>query len=429
MSSPIIETSRVLARDVMTFLSEADLGEKEVISFGSGKPDEAFFGLKDAFLHINHYYDYLKEKGLSEEEVYAQIGQYTKVKGIIPEVIKSYWETDYGFQDVDAQNIMLTVGAQEAFLLALLRLCEQDKHTILVENPSYIGMSSLCELNGYDLEYVSMESEGGMNLDHLIAQLKACISRGKSVKLIYAIPEFQNPTGTSMSLEKRKKLIALSAEYDFFILEDNAYGIFRYENERLPCLKELDQHDRVIYVESFSKSVYPSIRVAAMYVTGHVQLNSQEVPTIDLLSEVKAYTTVNTATLDQALLAGTLLKSELSLKRYNIEKVRAIKEKRDLMVSALEQHIAESGLPMTFNVPEGGFFLELKLPFAINESQLKCAIQDYQVIFCPMWFFLKGADSQQHKSIRLSFSKPEKGKIKEGVSNLFSFFTTEMLIQ
>lgn len=422
-----MNTKRFIENDIMTFLSETDIQNANTVSFGSGKPDATYFDMENSLKYIQTYFDYLKEKGLQPIERSEAVGQYTQVKGIIPEFIKKYWETDLGFQNIDKEDILLTVGAQEAYVLAILRLCEQDKHTILTEDPSYIGFSSFARLNGYTIDSIAITPEGGMNLEILEAKLKTCQENGKPVQLIYVNPDFHNPTGKTMPIEKRTKLIALAETWGFYLLEDNAYKIFQYEGEVLPTLKELDKYDRVLYVESFSKSVFPSIRIAALYATGTIQFNGKEVQKIDLLAETKAYISVNNPTLDQAFLGGVLLENNYSITTYAANKVKAMKEKRDCLITTLEKHIAEITAPIHFQIPNGGFFLELQVPFTITKAQLECAIKKYQVIFCPIWFFYMEGSSSTKTSIRLAFSKISLEEIRQGVQNLFQFLKNEML--
>lgn len=422
-----INTDRFLEEDIMTFLGQTDLKSKEIISFGSGKPDESYFDLQGALTNIDYYFNYLKSQGLDELEVYSRIGQYTHVKGIIPSIIKTYLETDYSFKDIDENDIILTVGAQEAFMLAILRFCEQDKHTVVTETPAYIGFDSFAGLSGYEVHYIPVDEAGGINIQKLLVQLQTSNELGKPVRLVYINPDFHNPTGAVMPLEKRKKLIELADEWDFLIVEDNAYKIFRYEGTDLPSLKELDDANRVIYVESFSKSVFPSVRLAIMYASGNLRFNGVDLKKSDVLAELKAYVSVNNPTLDQALVAGILLQNGYSMKKYNRDKVLAFKEKRDVMLRELDRHINEFPLPMHYRIPEGGFFLELFIPFQVSKEQLECAINTYNVIFCPMWFFYHKDSVVKTNSIRLSFSKPSKEKIVKGVGYLFDFFKQEMI--
>ena len=127
-------------------------------------------------------------------------------------------------------------------------------------------------------------------------------------------------------------------------------------------------------------------------------------------------------------MAGILLKYNYSIKKYNQPKIAAFKEKRDVMMHELNKHINNFPLPISYNIPQGGFFLELIVPFSISKEQLNCAINKYNIIFCPMWFFYNTqTHTTKNNSIRLSFSKPTQENIIKGISYMFDFFYNQIL--
>lgn len=405
-----------IGEDVMGFLNEVQMNYPDAISMASGRPDEAHFDLENFPEYMGLYLDAMVETSKKDRSHLArQLGQYNRAKGIINTMISQYLHKDEQIL-ADPEDIVVTVGSQEGMAIAVLTLCDREKDIIVTEDPSYVGMTHLSMLLGYDIRPVPM-TDSGLDIDRFEALVESVAASGKRVRLVYVIPDFQNPTGRRMELRSRQRLLELADEYEFFILEDNAYRSFVYEDEQIPTLKVLDRHDRVIHLHSFSKVVCPSLRlgvlVAGQRMDGGVRLS-------DLMSRVKGYITVNTSGIDQAILGGILLKNDFSLKSYNKDKLISIKGKRDRVLLALQRHFRSGRFcwekKILWNMPAGGFFITITVPFPVDKAEAAFCAGNHALIFTPMSFFY--LRQEINNQIRLAFSNLPDAAIEPAIANL-----------
>ena len=235
-----------MGEDVMGFLNEIQLKYPEAISLASGRPDENYFNLKDFPEYFDLYVDTTAASGKQRPaDILNSLGQYNRTKGIINTLISKYLKKDERIS-TNPEDILVTVGTQESLALAVITLCDRENDVIIVEDPTYVGITHLSIIAGYQVEPVPVNHDG-LSLKILEEKIKQNKKRGKKVKIVYVIPDYQNPTGNSMTLENRKRLLKLADKYDFFIIEDNAYGEFVYEGVKGLTLKALDINKRVIY--------------------------------------------------------------------------------------------------------------------------------------------------------------------------------------
>lgn len=410
--------------DVMGFLNEIQLNYPNAISLASGRPDEAFFNLGNINAYLDTYTDYIyRKEGLDKETILNSLGQYNRTKGIINDLLLDYLNTDWNIL-ARPEDIIVTVGAQEGMILSILAMCNKETDAIIVEDPSYIGISHFSELAGYNTVPTRVDGEG-MCLTTLEKNIQQCIKNGQKVKLVYTIPDFQNPTGVRMPLKNRKKLLLLAEEYDFLIIEDNAYGDFVLDGERYPTIKSMDSKGNVIYLHSFSKLIYPSLRIGVVVAD---KVFSKGVALSDLMAKVKGYTTVNTPTITQAILGGMLVKYEFSLQAYNQAKKANLLAKRNKILSTLKKSFKKynqtANQKISWNTPEGGYFMSLTLPFSISsEDVIECA-REYGVIFTPMAFFYleEGGEHQ----IRIAYSYVKIEQIEKAIEALAQFLMAKV---
>lgn len=151
-----------------------------------------------------------------------------------------------------------------------------------------------------------------MDLDELEEKVLALHNQGKRLRAVYEVPDFHNPTAEYMPLNSRRRLLDLAEKYDFYIVEDNPYGYYLYEGEKIPTLKALDIHRRVIYIGSFSKTIFPSLRLGYLVADLDLSIDSRKVRLSELCKKVKSFLTVNTSALLQAM-AGNCLNVRISL--------------------------------------------------------------------------------------------------------------------
>lgn len=412
--------------NVIGFLNDIQYTFDDAVSFVAGQPDEQFFEVEKQIEKIDSYIDYrARELKTDRKTVANNIGQYSRTKGIVNDIVARYLQNDENIH-LSAADILITTGAQEAFSIIVSTICDRSKDVILVENPGYIGLSSFAKVFDYNLEGVEVDEEG-ISISNLKQKIIEIGGSGRRLKLLYVIPDFQNPSGSCMPIGNRLKLLELAQRYNFLIIEDSVYNSFSYAQKKHPTLKSLDKYGRVIYVGSFSKSLFPGLRIGL--IAAEQKIENEEgkvVPLVDEMVKVKAQITNNTSTISQAILGGVLLDLDFSLSKWNERKFESYKQKRDKMVESLNRNIKlffnEWASGIKWIEPDGGFFVKMSLPFSIAmEDVYECA-EKYRVIFCPMQFFY--LNSEVDNEIRLTFSNLSLQDIDEGIKRL-SFFLKE----
>jgi 2-aminoadipate transaminase len=334
----------------------------------------------------------------------ARALQYGTTEGYTPlrEMIARH-STRYGI-NIELDNVLITSGSQQALDLIGKVFINPGDH-ILVERPTYLG--ALQAWNAYQAEYVSadIDDEG-----YVTASLDARIRTGP--KFIYALPNFQNPSGVTMSQARRQALIELADHYGVPILEDDPYGQLRYEGEHVPPIVHLDSQFRstngarysgnVIYLSTFSKTLSPGIRLG--WIVAPVEV-------IQKLVQAKQGTDLHTSTINQLVAYEVASGGFLD---HHVKEIRTIyRERRDTMLAALAREFPAG---ITWTKPQGGLFLWLTFPEWLNAADvLKAAIQQ-KVAFVPGESFF--ADGTGQNTARLNFSNATPERIDEGVRRL-----------
>lgn len=298
----------------------------------------------------------------------------------------------------DTDRVIIMTGANQGIDLTAKALINKgDK--IIVESPSFIG--SLNAFRTYEAELVGVKVDSdGMNMEALEEALK----NNSNVKMIYTIPTFQNPTGTTMPLEKRKRLIELANQYDVLVLEDNPYGDLRFRGEDVPTLKSLDTEERVIYAGSFSKILSPGMRL------GYIIAAEEIVTKIEILKQVND---VHTPVLTQLMCVEFM-------KKYNIdeyiEKNRQLYGKKcAVMLEAMEKYFPENKVKWT--VPDGGIFLWCECPEIKDISPVVDKALEKKVAIVPGSNFAIDMTAPSNM-FRLNYSSATPEKIEEGIKRL-----------
>ncbi|MFT8323878.1 PLP-dependent aminotransferase family protein [Oenococcus sicerae] len=248
----------------------------------------------------------------------------------------------------DATHVMLTQGAQQGIDLAA-RLMLNENDGLIVEGPTYIG--ALAAFQAYEPTFYEVPIEtDGMNVEILEKILKQ-----HNIKMIYTVPDFQNPTGAVMSLAKRQRVLELANEYDVVILEDGTYRDLRYSGESLPTIKSFDTQGRVIYVSSFSKIIAPSLRLGWLTAEDHLFK--------DLLN-LKSAADIESSNLTMSILNEYLEENELD---DHIEILKNnYREKKNAMIQAMKAYMPSDA---KFTDPQGGFFVWLTMPADFDMDQ------------------------------------------------------------
>jgi 2-aminoadipate transaminase len=280
----------------------------------------------------------------------------------------------------------------DAFLFELL---VEKGNEVVVEKPTYDRTLLNLRNRGAQVHMVELETDG---ID--TAALEELLSGEASPVLAHVIPNFQNPAGYTLSADKRAALLRLAAEHDFVLFEDDPYIDIRFEGEGLPTMLSQDEHGKVVYASSFSKTVCPGIRVG--YLVGPAELikRVQGVATNTYISpNMVAQSIVN-----QFARSGRMDSAVETVKN-------ALRERRDVLVEALGEHLPEA----RFEPPSGGYFMWVDLPEEVDVAELQTAAQERGVVF------VKGSDfllEGGRNSLRLAYSGVTADQIPEGISRL-----------
>jgi len=418
------------ALNSMNFLNEVSNHYPDAVSLAAGRPYEEFWDLEELPRYLARFSEYLRDDlGYSEERVRRTLFQYGRTKGIVHELVASNLELDEGMV-VDPESIVVTVGCQEAMVLVLRALRSGPKDVLLAVSPTYVGLTGAARL--VDMPVLPVASgEAGIDLDDLLYRIQDARAAGLRPRACYVMPDFANPSGVSMSEKTRRALLALAREEDFLLLEDNPYGLFHGDAERVPTLKALDTHRRVVYLGSFAKTVLPGARVGYVVADQTVTAADGSVGLLaDELSKIKSMLTVNTPALAQAIVGGKLLSHGCSLVRANQREREIYAANRTRIVDGLAARLGP-GSPVSWNVPAGGFFVVVTVPFRVDDALLTRSARDYGVLWTPMHhFYDTGAESMDGlRSLRLSCSAVTTDQIDTALDRLARLITDELARQ
>lgn len=379
-------------REILKFTSDPS-----VISFAAGNPAPEAFPVEE----VNK----ISKEVLTENPILAL--QYNITEGYTPlrNTLKKLME-ERGCFDPERDDLIITSGAQQANELSCKVLCDEGD-TLICEAPSFIG--SLNSFKSYKTNIIGVELENdGINIEKLEETLKA----NPKTKLIYLIPNFQNPTGNTMSFEKRKAAYELAKKYGAVILEDNPYGDLRFAGENVPSIKTLDKDGIVIYTGTFSKILAPGLRV------GYVVAPKEIIQKIVVCKQVAD---VHTNIWAQVI-------CEKFLEEYDLEKhlakIRKVYERKcNLMLDLMDKHFSKK---IEYTRPQGGLFIWATLPQGSDMPAFcKKAVQDYKIAVVPGNAFTVN-DTDPTTSFRLNFSTPTDEQITKGCE-ILGKMTKEML--
>jgi (S)-3,5-dihydroxyphenylglycine transaminase len=409
---------------VMNFLNEIAERYPKAISFASGRPAEDFFSLEQWLSSVPHFVEhYAFRNQLSRRASWNKISQYGQTKGIIADLIANQLAAD---EDIhcDEERIIVTAGCQEAMDLCVGAVCRNPNDTILAIDPSYIGITGAAARHGVRINPVRRDGDLLANIAEAYSFAEA---GGERPRLLYLVPTFDNPTGTDMSNDERTGLLHFAIEKKILILEDNPYGMIRFDGERLPSLYEQDNDGCVIYCGTFSKTLCPALRVGFMLLPNKIFGSHADATSFGaVLLEAKSFVTVNTSQICQAVVGGVLLAENGSLKRLITPAVELYRHKRDRMLQSLCDHFSDNRQDVKWNVPSGGFFLVVTLPFAFSMEDAEICAREYNVLVMPVASF--SLTQRLDTRVRLSFSYATQEVIEQGVYR-FSRFVHDRLLQ
>ncbi len=372
-------------RDLMAITSRP-----EVISLAGGFPDTSTFPPESFAAQMTR----IAQESAAKALQYGPTEGFAETKRVIAEVMAAEG------MDAEEDEVLVTTGGQQAIDLICKALIDPGD-VIVAEGPSYPGaLSVFCS---YEADVRQIELDGdGMSIDALEELLARLDAEGRRPKFIYAVPTFQNPGGATMSLERRRRLVALAREREILVIEDNPYGLLRYEGEPLPPLYALDGGDYVLYVGTFSKILSPGIRVG--WVCAPAPITSK-------LVLGKQAGDLCTSTLSQFFVREYF--AEGRWRAYVEELTGVYRERLAAMLAALESYFPAQA---SWSEPRGGLFVWATLPPYIDTTDLLAKALRENVAFVPG----SGAyaDGRGSGSMRLNFSAQTADEIREGVRRI-----------
>lgn len=361
--------------------------DPEVVSLSAGNPSPEAFPSKEIAE--------ISAKIFAENP--TSVLQYSVTEGYTPlrEYLKDYLKSSQNIGS-EKDEILITSGAQQVMDLCSKALLNEDD-VVVCEAPSFIGsLNTFRSYNGR-LAGVTVEPDG-MNMEELENALKS----NKNVKFIYTIPNYQNPSGVTMSLEKRKKLYELALKYSVLILEDNPYGELRYSGEPLPSIKSFDTEGIVIYAGSFSKVVAPGLRVAYTVAPREI---------FQKLVVCKQGSDVHTNIWAQRICYEFIANYDFE---GHLEKLRSIyRKKADFCMELLDKYAPK----IKYHKIDGGLFIWCSLPDGTDMPEFCKTAVENKVCVVPGNAFLTD-ESQSSQCFRINFSTPDDVQLEKGIKIL-----------
>ncbi len=362
--------------------------DPEVVSLSAGNPAPDAFPA-EAVAEIS-------AKLLKENPVLAL--QYGLTEGYVPlrETLKKYMVEKYNV-NMEGNDLIITSGAQQVMDLVTKSLVNEGD-VVITEAPSFIG--SLNTFRSYNAKLVGVPmDDDGMNME----ALEKALNENENIRFIYTIPNFQNPSGITMSLEKRKKMYELAKQYNVLILEDNPYGELRYKGEDLPNIKSFDTDGIVIYAGSFSKVISPGMRVGWCVAPAEI---------IQKMVVCKQGEDVHTNMWSQVVCHEFMTKYDFE---GHLEMLRNLYSKKlEYTMSLLKENLSDK---ITYGDVEGGLFIWCTLPEDVDMNKFCLELVQNKVCVVPGNAFLTDEKEISH-NFRINFSTPSNEQLKKGIEIL-----------
>ncbi|MAS33463.1 MAG: aminotransferase [Anaerolineaceae bacterium] len=381
------QMKRSTIREILKLTSQPD-----VISFAGGLPAPEFFPVERV--------KQAADLALSERGQAAL--QYSTTEGMpeLRELIAERLSNEH--IQVDPDQVLITTGSQQALDL-IGRVLIDNGDFVIAENPTYLGM--IMAWKPYGLRYTPVPTDAeGMDVDALEPLLR------QNPKLLYVVPNFQNPGGNTLSLERRERLVALLARYQVPLIEDNPYGELCYSGEPQPSILSLDAKNlgintpdgHVIYAGTLSKVLAPGLRIGFLVAAAAV---------IDKLVQAKQSADLHTSTLDQFIAYEVARDGFLD---QHVQHLREVyRERRDIMLAAMERYFPPE---VTWSKPDGGLFLLVTAPSQVDTTTLLVEAVKRKVAFVPGADF--HIDGSGQNTFRLNFSNAGPQMIEAGIQRL-----------
>ncbi|KIO77855.1 hypothetical protein TH53_06880 [Pedobacter lusitanus] len=380
----------------MDFLNDISNRFPEAISLAAGRPPNEFIDTTKISLYIDKYIQYRSERsGVGRDEIFAGLGQYGPTAGIIRDLVATFIQRNNEVE-VNEKNVLITNGFQEALIIELMNFSRDKKAAVIAIDPTYVGLTGAAITCGLPLFVVPASD----NVSEALAiGAKTAIEQGFTHLCAYLIPDFDNPTGKSLSEESRKDILHIAATYNITLFEDVTYRLFNYDSHQYSSLLKLDKTGCVIQLGSFSKIFMPGTRI------GYIARNESGESGSNYKSIIKSFVSVCTSHITQAIVGGFLLDANTAT-TFNADRQAFCKNNRDIMLSTLEEYL-EGVSGVSWSVPNGGFFLTVNVPFEFGEQETIELAKRSKVIVTPMQFFSPTGSFKQQIRLCFSANKPD----------------------
>jgi DNA-binding transcriptional MocR family regulator len=360
--------------------------DPSIISFAGGLPAPELFPVKEL--------EEVTTRVLREEGRAAL--QYSTTEGYLPLREKIVQRMKKLKVECQANDILITSGSQQGLEFSG-RIFINEGDVVICESPSYLGALNAFKAYLPKFVEITMDDEG-----MIMEELEKALEQNPGAKFIYTIPDFQNPSGRTMSLERRKKLLELAYKYNIPVVEDNPYGELRFEGEMLPAIKSFDTRGLVIHLGTFSKTFCPGLRIGWV-------VASPEILTKYILVKQGA-----------DLQCSTIAQREVNkfLEMYDLDEhvkkiIEVYRKRRDLMLETMEKEFPKE---VTFTKPEGGLFTWVTFPEHMDAAEVMKRSLEEKVAFVPGQSFFPNGQYKNHG--RFNYSNMPEDKIVEGVKRL-----------
>ena len=366
--------------------------DPKIISFAGGLPAPELFPVKEMKAAVDKVF----------EEHGQEAMQYGAAKGVtaLREVIQQHVKEKENV-DSELDNVLVTTGSEQALDLVGKAFVDPGD-TVLVEQPTYL--CALDVFRSYGANFASVEmDEDGMKMDALEEALKA----NPNTKLIYTVPNFQNPTGRTMTEERRKQLAELAEKYDVYVLEDNPYGEIRFAGQHVPAVKSFDKSGHVLYMSTFSKTLAPGFRLGWLVADEDV---------VNKLTVLKQSADLHTDNLAQFAVAQFFADNDVDAHVKEISDLYG--KRKDLMLEGIKKYFPEG---VKYTNPEGGMFLWVEVPGVDDTVELFKECLEHDVAFVPGDPFFAG--EAQPGAFRLNYSNMKEDQIEVGLKRLGAALT------
>jgi len=361
---------------------------RKVLSLAGGLPGPEVFPKEELAAIASRVIEELGDSAL----------QYSPTLGVMPfrEAVVDFVK-GRGVKVNDNDRVAVTTGSQEAIYLLAMTLVNPGDG-IVVESPTYLAALNVFRYHGAEFIPVPID-ENGMRTDLLEDSIKKAKQRGINVKMIYTVATCHNPTGVIMSDDRRKELLEVASKYDLLVIEDDPYSFFVFDDTNFTHLKTMDSEGRVIYLGTFSKILAPGLRL------GYMIADRQLTRAVEL---AKQMVDLHSSTLSQYIALYAIREGVVD---KTIEKARkAYKEKRDVMVDALEEYMPEGS---HWFKPKGGLFAFIYLPEGVDTAGMLPTAIDRGVAYVPGRNFF--SDGSGANAMRINFSYLSPDKLRTGI--------------